>query len=215
MILIVPVLNRYDLLDRMISSIDHEIEHLLIIDNGNALTELKVPKYVKEYTVLPMPSNLGVAASWNLGIKLFPDAQLWHFASADMVFGAGALKKLAEESRTDEITLTKTFPFWQTFAIGEWVVKKLGLFDESFYPIYFEDTDYVRRAGYHMIKIHYADIEIGHDNSSTINSDSRLKERNSATFQSNNIYFETKVANKDFSAGRWDLERRRKNDWAK
>ena len=32
--LIVPVLNRYDLLNRMIASIDHPIEMLLVIDNG-------------------------------------------------------------------------------------------------------------------------------------------------------------------------------------
>lgn len=32
--LIVPVLNRYDLLERMIASIDYPIKHLLIIDNG-------------------------------------------------------------------------------------------------------------------------------------------------------------------------------------
>ncbi len=32
--LIVPVLNRYDLLDRMVGSIDYPVEHLLIIDNG-------------------------------------------------------------------------------------------------------------------------------------------------------------------------------------
>ena len=32
--LIVPVLNRYDLLQRMLDSVDVKVEHLLVIDNG-------------------------------------------------------------------------------------------------------------------------------------------------------------------------------------
>jgi hypothetical protein len=32
--LIVPVLNRYDLLQRMLDSVDVPVDHLLIIDNG-------------------------------------------------------------------------------------------------------------------------------------------------------------------------------------
>jgi hypothetical protein len=37
--LIIPVLNRYDLLERMLQSIDYPIAHLLIIDNGAAKVE--------------------------------------------------------------------------------------------------------------------------------------------------------------------------------
>jgi len=32
--LIVPVLNRYDLLQRMFESLDYDIHHLLVIDNN-------------------------------------------------------------------------------------------------------------------------------------------------------------------------------------
>jgi len=35
-------------------------------------------------TWLHMPSNLGVADSWNLGIKSFPHDDRWFFASNDM-----------------------------------------------------------------------------------------------------------------------------------
>jgi len=37
--LIIPVLNRYDLLDRMLASIDYPVAHLLIIDNGASQVE--------------------------------------------------------------------------------------------------------------------------------------------------------------------------------
>jgi hypothetical protein len=59
------------------------------------------------------------------------------------------------------------------------------------------------------------DIEVQHDNSSTINSDGRLKERNNQTFMSNSIYFETKAAAADYSAGSWNPQRRKENNWEK
>jgi GT2 family glycosyltransferase len=212
--LTVPVLNRYDLLQRMVDSIDYPIEHLLIIDNGGGLDALKCNEFVDAVTVLDMPTNLGVAASWNLGIKAFGLDDVWHFSSADTVYGAGALEKLSE-ARSDEITLTKSFPHWQTFAIGTHIIQQIGLFDESFYPIYFEDTDFMRRATNALLPVKYLDIEVQHDNSSTINSDSRLKERNNQTFMSNSIYFETKAAAANYSAGSWNPQRRKENNWEK
>jgi len=94
-ILIVPVLNRYDLLQRMAHSIDYEISDLLIIDNGGELGELEIPDFVKKTHILTMPTNQGVAGSWNLGIKCFPFEPFWTFTSADNEFKPGALKNLA------------------------------------------------------------------------------------------------------------------------
>ena len=84
MILIVPVLNRYDLLNRMIRSIDKKIYKLLVIDNGaetSAANDQIVcdNPMVEDLHVLPMPNNLGVGASWNLGIKLLPFEPVWFF----------------------------------------------------------------------------------------------------------------------------------------
>jgi GT2 family glycosyltransferase len=83
--LIVPVLNRYDLLQRMLDSVDVSVEHLLVIDNGPG-SDLTFNGSFKKVTVLHMPANLGVSGSWNLGIKSFPYAQRWFIASNDVVF---------------------------------------------------------------------------------------------------------------------------------
>jgi GT2 family glycosyltransferase len=111
--LIVPVLNRYDLLDRMVSSIDYPVAHLLIIDNGASTViedvGIDVPACVEHTTYLPMPANLGVSGSWNLGIKSFPYADRWFFTSNDVQFQPGALEKLSE-ARRDEITLSDVSP---------------------------------------------------------------------------------------------------------
>jgi len=215
MILIVPVLNRYDLLQRMVNSIDHEIDDLLVIDNGGELKKLDTLQAVKRLHILGMPSNLGVAASWNLGIKCFPFAKYWTITSADTVFEAGALATLAEASRSDALTLTADFPHYQLFSVGEKLVQEVGLFDESIYPIYFEDNDYERRvnkAGFDIVRV---GAKTQHDNSSTIQSDQHYSRRNGVTFLSNHSYYKSKCDSEDFSEGRWNLERVRTNSWHK
>ncbi len=212
--LTVPVLNRYDLLQRMLDSIDYPIANLLIIDNGGELGDLRTSSYIKSYRVLQMVSNLGVGTSWNLGIKNFYESSAFYFASADMWFARGDLEKLAAAS-PDKISLHQGFPHWQTFAIGEKVVEKIGLFDEALHPIYFEDTDYERRAVAAGIETKFLGLTGGHDNSSTIHSDEHYKQRNSATFIDNHTYYQDKKDRQDFTAGQWDLVRTRRNSWAK
>jgi GT2 family glycosyltransferase len=214
--LIVPVLNRYDLLDRMVSSIDYPVRHLLIIDNGasDVLEDMAidVPACVEHTTYLPMPANLGVAASWNLGIKSFPYDDRWFIVSNDVRFEPGALERLSE-ARVDAITLSSMFPHWQAFCLGYEAVRRVGLADEAFFPAYFEDSDLNRRAVRYGVPIVQMQIPMMHDNSSTLNSDPHFVGRNSNTFSNNQEHYSNKVANNDFSAGGWDVQRRRQNGW--
>ena len=210
--LIVPVLNRYDLLDRMLASIDYPVYELLIVDNGGDLERIRYNENVINVHIVNLPSNLGVAASWNLGIKLFPHDDRWFFASNDMVYLPGALEGLSE-ARRDEITLSDMFPFWHTFSVGEEVVRRVGLFDEALYPAYFEDNDYQRRAVHKNVHIRSVSIPTQHENSSTIGADRGLREKNAVSFQNNAIYYNDKMAKDDYGQGAWSLDRRRRNAW--
>jgi GT2 family glycosyltransferase len=214
--LIVPVLNRYDLLDRMVSSIDYPVKHLLIIDNGASTVMedvgIDVPACVEHTTYLPMPANLGVSGSWNLGIKSFPYADRWFFASNDVQLHPGALERLCE-ARRDEITVCEMIPHWQAFCLGYEAVKRVGLFDEGFFPAFCEDNDMTRRAEHAGVTIRRVDVPMVHDNSSTINSDRKLLENNARTFPTNVAYFHDKVAREDYGPGSWDVYRRRMNGW--
>jgi len=210
--LIVPVLNRYDLLDRMLASIDYPVYELLIVDNGGELDRIRDNENLINVNILNMPSNLGVAASWNLGIKLLPHHDRWFFASNDMFYMPGALERLSEARRQD-VTLSDMFPFWHTFALGEEVVRRVGLFDEALYPAYFEDNDYERRAKHLGVDIRSVSIPTGHENSSTIGADRGLREKNAVSFQNNAIYYNDKMAKQDYGQGTWSLVRRRKNAW--
>jgi GT2 family glycosyltransferase len=213
--LIVPVLNRYDLLHRMLDSVDVQVQHLLVIDNGASVMaeplELNLNDNFAKVTHLRMPANLGVAGSWNLGIKSFPYAQRWFIVSNDVVFAPGALAKLAEANR-DEITLTGSAPHWQAFVLGDGAVSDLGLFDEcGFFPAYFEDNDYMRRAEFAGVNVRRVDIEVSHDNSSTIKAG--YQHKNDKTFFANQRLHEAKIASNDYSAGVYSLDIRRENGW--
>jgi len=212
-VLIIPVLNRYDLLDQNLETIDYPIGEILIINNGKE-------NYVSKRTdlnvrVLNLPSNLGMSGSWNLGIKLYPHEQYWIYSSADTHWIPGSLKKLNAASGKGNLVMTTEA--WSCFSIGEDIVREVGLFDEFFYPIYFEDNDYYERMMRSKVKDGYVDgtIEVNapHGASQTINSDETLKKRNNETFVVNEEYF-NKKKDQNFSAmGYWNIDRRRAQEW--
>ena len=210
--LIVPVLNRFDLLKRMLESIDVNAT-VFVINNSGAIQddfEYDNPSIYVHW--IELPSNLGVASSWNLGIKMLPFESRWYITSADCVFAPGDLE-LLQTAKRDALTLCDKFPHYQTFAIGDEVVNKVGLFDEALHPIYFEDNDYERRITYAGLRVDRLPLQLGHDNSSTINSDARLSLRNEVTFRNNQKYFQDKVNSGRFDEGRWQLQIRRVNSW--
>ena len=209
--LIVPVLNRFDLLQRMVESIDVEAT-VYVINNSGVRQDFKHNNALVSMHWVDMPSNLGVASSWNLGIKMLPFESRWFFTSADCWFKSGDLG-LLQTAKSDALTLCSAFPFYQTFAVGDDVVNKIGLFDEALHPIYFEDNDYERRMVRAGLRIDRLPLQLGHDNSSTINSDVKLSMRNEVTFKNNQKYFDKKINTYDYSEGRWQLRVRRVNSW--
>jgi hypothetical protein len=209
--LIVPVLNRFDLFRRMVESIDVEAT-VYVINNSGVRQDFEHSNPLVKMHWVDLPSNLGVASSWNLGIKMLPFESRWFISSADCFFHAGDLE-LLQTAKTDALTLCSQFPYYQTFAVGEEIVKTIGLFDEGLHPIYFEDNDFERRIDEAGLRVDRLPLQLGHDNSSTINSDAKLSERNQFTFANNEKYFRNKVDANRFDEGRWQLEIRRVNSW--
>lgn len=197
----------------MVDSIDYPVKHLLVIDNGGSLTNLQVNRNVKKLTVLNMPSNLGVAASWNLGIKLFSKDLHYVIASDDILFLPGALEQISDNCWMDNIWVCDVFPSWQIFGVGQDVIVDVGLFDESIYPANFEDDDYVRRCEHYGVTIDRISVPHVHDAHSTVYSTPETIEHNSRTYESNRQYLLGKIARDDFSEGKWDICRRISNSW--
>ena len=214
-VLIIPVLNRFDLLEQCIQSIDYPVDNLLIIDNSNSYS-LPDGLYAGNAQVLNMPANMGVAGSWNLGIKCFPHSPYWVIGSNDTHWNSGALLKMEESSSENRLVLSTQS--WNTFSIGSGVVKKVGLFDENYHPAYYEDSDYSER----MNKLGIWDWIINSEvdvnclgASTTLHSDPKFEELNKSTNESNYQYFSQKHSSKnEFSLEfQYQLQRRINNEW--
>jgi GT2 family glycosyltransferase len=211
--IIIPVLNRYDLLERCVDSIPDAAEHVLIIDNGDTLSE----EGYKRERVLRMPSNLGVATSWNLGIKAYPHEEGWLLLNSDAYFASSEdWHALDADASVDNIVLAGT-PGWCCAWIGAEVVRRVGLFCERYYPAYMEDIDYEQRARRHGISIIKSDARVEHDNSSTVESNPALAVANQRTHAANRAYHQYRWANVEAdglpSDAEWSLSTRRLNEW--
>jgi GT2 family glycosyltransferase len=216
--IIIPVLNRYDLLERAIKSIDYPVEELLIIDNGGQSTLNDYPwiidrRHVKNYRVWSMPTNLGVAPSWNLGIKATPHAPGWILMNSDAAFEPGQLEHFHNDTTEEAIIFTSATPGWSCVWIGAKVVEKIGLFSECYVPAYFEDNDYEQRARNNGIPILLSDAAVQHDNSSTIKASPEYAEKNMRSFQSNQALHLERWHDGTPPIGHWDITRRRELGW--
>jgi hypothetical protein len=212
-VLIIPTLVREDTAVHVFEDADFPVRDGLIVNNGRGeVWRDWRNKNVAAFHVLDMPHNFGVAASWNLGIKSFPFAPWWMFASDDVEFKPGALEAFARECGPDRLTISSSWPHYQFFAVGENVVKMVGLFDENLYPANFEDDDYslrVERAGFEIVQV---DVPHDHVKQATV-FHPEFASLNDRTYAANEDYFSVKALRGDVSAGEWSLDIRRANDW--
>ncbi len=149
--IVIPTINRADLLkenyeDLISTGLLDQSEGLIIIDNGQQ--DLSFISHSK-VTIFTEPKNLGVAASWNKGIKYsFEVLNCTHaiVLNDDIVFGKtfDIINKLLLEAPNSFFV---SGYFWSVFIIPKTIYLIVGPFDEQFYPAYFEDNDY-----YHRIK---------------------------------------------------------------
>jgi hypothetical protein len=213
-LLSIPVLNRYDLLERMIDSIDYPIDEILIINNGK---EKYIPKNESfNFRVLNLPSNLGCAGSWNLTVKLYPHLSYWSFASADIIWIPGSIEKMVQESGKDFLCLSNQYT--SAFSWGENLVRNVGLFDENYYPIYVEYRDYRERIYSKGLKdsIKFNAFEIdGTDDGTTVKSDNLFIKKNTYTEEKNEEYFANKKIQNKWVDTPWNIDRRRDQEWEK
>jgi hypothetical protein len=213
-LLTIPVLNRYDLLDRLIDSIDYSVKEIFIINNGKEKYTNKNKNF--NVKIIDLPSNLGVAGSWNLAIKLYPHLKYWCFSSADSVFEKGEFKKMVDLSGPDKLCLSTHYT--SSFSIGENIIRKVGLFDENYYPIYREYIDYYHRMEKLNLTscIQFNSFSINsdeNDHAMTIKSDIDLFNKNKITEENNKKYFDNKIKLNNIKYNEWDIDIRRKNSW--
>jgi GT2 family glycosyltransferase len=205
-------------MERAIRSIDYPVEQLIIIDNGDGydadMLAWTAPwQHVQNWYLWRMPTNLGVAPSWNLGIKSTPHADGWILLNSDAYFEPGGLEAFYKDCEPETITVTGGSQPWSCAWVGARVVERVGLFSECYVPAYFEDNDYEDRSRASNVQVKVSQARIVHDNSSTISSDPSLAEKNAKSFQANQQLHSLRWQSGLPDAGHWDLKRRRELGW--
>lgn len=236
----IPVLNRADLLLRCILSIDHPIETLFIINNGNDEGILGITSVIEKRNFInealfqniriEKHRNLGCGPSWNHVMKNSEGP--WLFAGSDVKMLPGMLASLDETLEKNPDAGIICGNGYNAFLMTKTGVEKVGYFDENFYPAYFEDVDHFRRVGLSGVKaVGVEGFQIVHGEapywgSSTVKSNSEYDRKNAITFQNNQNYYVKKWGglptqekfqrpfNKDVGLQWWELdpEMRAKND---
>jgi GT2 family glycosyltransferase len=221
----VPILNRPDLLDKMLASIDVPVGRTVIVDNGEVVDSRD------RATVICPGHNLGVAASWNLVIRTTPDAPWWAMVNFDLVFAPGDLARLAEhmDASIGPLGMVALLGTFSAFGIDRAAIDRAGLFDENLYPAYMEDNDFDYRCRLAGVPMAGLPAGLSHDISSTIRSSDAYRRENARTFPLNAAYYQEKwggpprseVFTTPFNAGgdlrswRLDLNRIAAQSWKK
>lgn len=220
----VLVLNRGDLLARMVASIDFPVDKLAIVQNGRdddvngVIGEImsKKHKHVNEIYLERPFRNTGVAPAWNSIIKAFPECPYWLIANNDTVFLPGDLEKYHRLTTANPGTLVAAANgAFNCFTITPEIVSAVGLFDENIWPIYSEDLDYfirMQRAGITRMPL---PSDIGHsdDGSWTIRSNPTYAANNNATQNSNGRYVADKWGENQQHPTPWNHPGRDIRDW--
>jgi GT2 family glycosyltransferase len=198
---------------RLIDSIDHPVENLVIINNSGTKRwepDLSNPN-IQESWYIEVPYGLGANGAWNLIIKSTPHAKYWVIPNDDSWFEPGALEIISKTVDTQAFNFVDVNPKWSCVVPGEGAVLKAGLWDEAFHPIYYDDDDYEWRMQELGVPFKHLQAKVHHDNSSTLKSG--YNERNSVTFDRNRALFTNKRVAHDLTERGWSLKVRRDNRW--
>ncbi|QPN65814.1 glycosyltransferase family 2 protein [Synechococcus sp. CBW1006] len=208
----IPILNRPDLLQRLLESIDVPVGNLAIVDNGSKaglpgsdqlksfLFELESGGWpgIESICVARPFANQGVAASWNHILTSFVKAPLVLLANNDVIFAPGVLAEALaalDPRRPQFMPLLPAPQEFSAFALTALAWDRVGLFDENFYPAYCEDLDYAERlkACPEVEWLIPHDLQermqaLNHEHSATIRSDAVLEGYNRSSYPLNCLW---------------------------
>jgi len=138
----IPTLNRADLLIPSLSkyTADFKDIDIHIVDNGKqSLTAAdKIHIYEQQ-------QNLGVAASWNLLCNKIFETHSHALILNDDVYLGYDTQRVNDVISKYPYSLVQSHVSWSVILISKYMYDYIGAFDETFYPAYYEDSDYLYR----------------------------------------------------------------------
>jgi GT2 family glycosyltransferase len=141
----VPWIAPRDNLDEFLADIEPELlPRFRFFDNskGGDMAALRLED--KGVRVEYHPENLGVVRAWNIALREGHDQTIVCSTSVRFPEGFAAALRVIERHAVPDGFYSQLG--WHLASVGRACVEKVGLWDENFYPCYFEDCDYGRRS---------------------------------------------------------------------
>jgi GT2 family glycosyltransferase len=143
----IPTLNRADLLlPSLIKYVTEDFKDIQIhiIDNGKQdLSFLNILS--PNVFVYEEKQNIGVAASWNKLCKIIFEKHNHALILNDDVYLGYNTDVVNSVIEKYEYSLVQSYVSWSVILMSKYMYDYIGDFDETFYPAYYEDSDYLYR----------------------------------------------------------------------
>ena len=140
----IPTINRADLLNEALANYfeDFKNTEIVICDNGNQ----EIITRERNFVHYKPEKNLGVSGSWNMLMDYADKVKGTHVLLLnDDIYLGKSEEEINTIIRLWEPEFICTELNWCSFILSVETLKKVGKFDENFFPAYFEDNDYFRR----------------------------------------------------------------------
>jgi GT2 family glycosyltransferase len=142
----IPTLNRADLLLPTLAKYvteDFKNIEIHIIDNGKQ--DLSFLNVFPNVIVYEQDHNIGVAASWNKLCKIIFEKHNHALILNDDVYLGYNTDVVNSVIEKYEYSLVQSYVSWSVILMSKYMYDYIGDFDETFYPAYYEDSDYLYR----------------------------------------------------------------------
>ena len=191
-----PTYNQPQLLRRAVEAAlrsDIELAGITVIDLSPEHYAGTVLAGLEHVTVLTMPSNIGLGASWNLFFALHDDHIV--LGNDDVIVEPGTLRAMVTAAQESPEALFFGFKDqFSFFLLKKAAYLQAGPFDPAFWPIYWEDVcmEYrLKLLGYRTVVVEAARFE--HEHSRSMKAlDPAATESFWRRFQRNQAYYEDK-----------------------
>jgi GT2 family glycosyltransferase len=142
LVVVIPTINRADLLNEALAKYfeDFKETHIAICDNGKQDIITREEKFL----IYRPENNLGVSASWNMLIDYADKINATHVLvlNDDIYLGRTEHEVKMIIKNNPSADFINSFQNWCSFILKIDMWKKVGKFDEEFYPAYFEDNSF-------------------------------------------------------------------------
>jgi GT2 family glycosyltransferase len=142
LVVAIPTINRADLLNEALAKYfeDFKNTHIAICDNGNQ----DIITREENFMIYRPQENLGVAKSWNMLMDYSDKIGATHvlILNDDIYLGKNETDLALLIKNNLDADFINSFHNWCSYILRVDIWKKAGMFDEEFFPAYFEDNSF-------------------------------------------------------------------------